>query len=90
MEGSPLDFEIHTLRKDLRNVIGVIEVHDLHVWSLSVGKVSLSCHIISDNPQISLRKALDLCRNKYKIKHSTIQVESSLEKIQDYCDHDMH
>lgn len=90
MEGSPLDFEIDTLRKDLKKITGVTEVHDLHVWSLSVGKLSLSCHMISDNPQLSLREASNLCRNKYKIKHSTIQVESSLEKFKHDCDHDMH
>ena len=90
MEGSPLDFKIETLRKDLKRLKGVTEVHDLHVWSLSVGKLSLSAHLISEDPQVTLREASNLCRNKYKIKHSTIQVESSFEKIKHECDHDMH
>jgi hypothetical protein len=29
----------------IKEIKGVVEVHDLHIWSLTVGKPSLSCHI---------------------------------------------
>jgi zinc transporter 2 len=91
MEGSPLNFDMEILKNDLLKVKGVSEVHDLHVWSLSVGKISLSCHLISDDPQNSLREAVTICKKKYKIKHSTIQVESSLDQIKHECDdHNLH
>jgi zinc transporter 2 len=90
MEGSPVEFNIDKLKHDLKRVKGVIEVHDLHVWSLSVGKLSLSCHLVSNNPQVSLAKANKLIRKKYNITHSTIQVELN-DKVNNYdCKHDLH
>ena len=90
MEGSPLDFNYENLRNDLSKIKGVVELHDLHVWSLSVGKLSLSCHMISNDAQLSLKLASELCKKKYKIKHSTIQVESNMEKHEHDCDHNLH
>jgi zinc transporter 2 len=90
MEGSPLEFKMIELEKDLKSIKGVQEIHDLHVWSLSVGKPSLSCHLTSNNPQISLRKARLLIKNKYKISHSTIQVELDSDELKDICKHDLH
>jgi zinc transporter 2 len=89
MEGSPVEFNMDQLSKDLLQVKGVLEIHDLHVWSLSVGKLSLSCHLISNNPQISLSRATKLIRDKYKITHSTIQVEINDKELHD-CTHDLH
>jgi cation diffusion facilitator family transporter len=75
MEGSPLEFDVEGLEKNLLSLEGVIEVHDIHVWSLSIGKVSMSCHLTTNEPQKSLVLARDLIKKKYGITHSTIQVE---------------
>ena len=74
MEGCPIE-NVEKLQKRLEKIEGVTEVHDLHVWSLSMGKVSMTCHMKSTNPQLSLAKATELMVNKYKITHTTIQVE---------------
>ena len=75
MEGSPLEFDVDGLEKDLLSVKGVIEVHDIHVWSLSIGKLSMSCHLTTSEPQNSLVEARELIKKKYNITHTTIQVE---------------
>ena len=90
MEGSPMEFDLESLEYDLNNIEGAIEVHDLHVWSLSLGKLSLSCHLSSDSPQITLKKARKLIKEKYKITHSTIQVEENTGKNVIDCKHDLH
>ena len=79
MEGSPLEFDVEDLEKNLMNLEGVIEVHDIHVWSLSIGKISMSCHLTTNEPQKSLILARDLIKKKYGITHSTIQVELNKE-----------
>ena len=79
MEGSPLEFDIVGLEKDLLSIQGVIEVHDIHVWSLSIGKLSMSCHLTTSEPQNSLVLARDLIKKKYNITHTTIQVELNKE-----------
>ena len=79
MEGSPLEFDVEGLEKDLLSVKGVIEVHDIHVWSLSIGKISMSCHLTTSEPQNSLVEARELIKKKYNITHTTIQVEINKE-----------
>ena len=74
MEGSPIE-NVERLKERLLKVEGVIDVHDLHVWSLSMGKVSMTCHLKSTKPQTSLVKAKELMIKKYQITHTTIQVE---------------
>ena len=88
MEGSPFDFDINQLESDLKGINGVVDIHDLHVWSLSLGKVSLSCHINSKFPDETLPIAKNLVQKKYHIKHSTIQVEGIGEGID--CNNDLH
>ena len=80
MEGSPLEFDVEQLKKDLMEIDGVIDVHDIHVWSLSLGKLSMSCHLITSDPQNSLIKSRELIKKKYNITHTTIQVELNDDK----------
>ena len=90
MEGSPVAVDIESLEKDLLNIEGVVEIHDLHVWSLSIGKLSLSCHISSIDPQKTLKKSKKMIKKKYNIDHITIQAEdANLSKNMD-CKHDLH
>ncbi len=77
MEASPPEIDIVKLENDLRTKTGASSLHDLHVWSISVGKHSLSVHMEGDNPLIILKKATEICHKKYKILHTTIQVEST-------------
>ena len=91
MEGSPVDVDIEQLEKDLAEIKGVKEVHDLHVWSLSIGKMSLSCHICcDDNNEKTLKRAKKMIKKKYNIDHITIQVEESNMKDKINCKNDIH
>lgn len=61
----------------------VINVHDLHIWSLSSTDIALSCHIalcendLQDGPAITSELGQQLC-DKFGIGHSTIQIETEL------------
>jgi len=79
MEGQPDNINYEVVKKKLENVKGVVNVHDLHMWSLNPGFISLSAHITSESPSITLFEATKLCK-KLGIVHSTIQVENSNEK----------
>lgn len=52
MEGAPKTIDIQQLEEDLAhlNTDDILDVHDLHVWSLSAGKLSMSVHITSKKP----------------------------------------
>jgi cation diffusion facilitator family transporter len=79
MEATPSEVKIDVLTKELSQVIGVENIHDIHVWCISVGKPSISLHILSNSPQKSLEQATIICK-KHGIHHTTIQVEDNTQK----------
>ena len=57
---------------------GVVEVHDLHVWAASTSEVSLTAHLVvpdADAHEPALSAATSLLRDRFRIAHSTIQLE---------------
>ena len=80
MEGTPLTVDCTDVRTTLSAIPGVKDVHDLHIWTITSGLDSLSCHILIDDQadsQVVLQEAIRLIEHKYKIMHTTIQVETS-------------
>jgi len=45
MEATPRNINLQNILLTIRAVKGVCDVHDLHVWSITSGKIALSCHI---------------------------------------------
>ena len=76
MEAAPKDLKIKDLYNDLLNINGVLNIHDIHIWSISIGRPCLSLHILSENPQKTLEEATRICKS-YGIRHCTIQVEDN-------------
>jgi len=79
MEASPAGIEINQLANEIVQAEGVVNVHDFHVWCISIGKPSISLHILSTNPQKTLEQVTRAC-NKHGIYHTTIQVEDDTQK----------
>jgi len=90
MEGTPMGVDLQIMTQDLMKVPGVEEVHELHVWALSVGKSAMSAHIKSSTPMITLKKATRLLNTKYKILHTTIQIEHSEIGSKYQCKSELH
>ena len=78
MEAAPKDVDIKSLCEEIKTVKGVLNIHDIHLWSLSFGKPCITMHILTDMPQKSLEGAVKICK-KYGIQHCTIQVEDKNE-----------
>lgn len=78
MEAAPADINAKALYADLQNVEGVVNVHDIHIWCISIGRPSISLHILSNKPQKSLEQATVVCKG-YGIYHATIQVEDNTQ-----------
>jgi cobalt-zinc-cadmium efflux system protein len=80
LEGTPRGLSLGQIRARMEAVDGVINVHDLHVWSLGSQSHALACHIqISDIPPSEsngiLLKINTLARENFHIHHTTIQFE---------------
>lgn len=44
--GVPRGFSFNTLKESLLEIPGVLAVHDLHVWSLTVGTTAIAVHLV--------------------------------------------
>lgn len=88
MESVPETVDFGEIEKELLALGDVINVHDLHVWNLSVGKIALSVHLVVSPSTVDingnvipscldgvLRSAQRICRDKHGIEHCTIQIE---------------
>ena len=89
LESTPRDLDIDSLYNDLSDIKGVISVHDIHLWNISIGRPSIALHIICDNPDDILKKATQKCQD-YGIKHCTIQSETVECNCQHEEDNDIH
>lgn len=81
LEGVPKGLGIDEINKAILGVPGVASVHDLHVWSITSGKASLTVHVVQDagvtDPQPLLTAIRQLIAAKYDIHHATVQVETT-------------
>lgn len=91
MEGTPTDLSITDIEKCLTSLEGVINIHDLHVWTITSGFPALSCHLVVeehiDRDEL-LKEAAKLLDEKFSIEHSTIQMEgvhANIEHHEDNC-----
>ncbi|BBN14546.1 hypothetical protein MPTK1_6g12480 [Marchantia polymorpha subsp. ruderalis] len=78
MESTPREIDAKLLQKGLEAIDGVIAVHELHIWAITVGKVILACHVMihpeAESDEV-LQKVIHYCDSKFNISHVTIQVE---------------
>jgi cobalt-zinc-cadmium efflux system protein len=80
LEGLPKGLELKNVSGGLSQLPGVIDVHDLHIWSLGSESRALSCHVLIDDMPPSesdsiLRGINDLLCQRFHILHTTIQFE---------------
>ena len=79
LEGLPKGIELSQVTKAMSGVEGVLDVHDLHIWSLGSHTHALSSHVlIEDMPPSASERILHRIRDVlcgFGIHHTTIQFE---------------
>jgi cobalt-zinc-cadmium efflux system protein len=80
LEGTPRGISLTEIRLGMGAVEGVVNVHDLHVWSLGSNSSALACHVtIADIPPSEsaciLVRLNQVLRERFHISHATIQFE---------------
>ena len=78
MEGAPPHLDVAAIQKTLAEVPGVGEVHDLHVWTITSGFISLSAHLkISRGQDVQeiIRRAQSAVSSRFHVVHTTFQPE---------------
>lgn len=85
LEGTPLGIDADELQQAMLDVDGVVDVHDLHVWTITSGFPALSAHVLVE-PKADchgIRRELETeLRNRYELTHTTLQVDHAPGLIQ--------
>jgi cobalt-zinc-cadmium efflux system protein len=80
LEGAPDHAAVPLVRKRICEQPGVVDVHDLHVWTIGSGAYALSAHVLLADTRISeasaiLRGIEARLRGEFAISHVTVQFE---------------
>ncbi len=78
LQAAPDGFDLDALTRDLADIDGVVDVHDLHVWTLTSEMDAASAHLMIragvDGHHV-LDRARDILDDTYGIGHGTFQIE---------------
>jgi cobalt-zinc-cadmium efflux system protein len=79
LEGTPAHINIAAVKEALLEIDDVLDVHDLHVWSITSGRDALSAHVVCDctcyNKELVERIRRGI-HDRFGISHLTIQLET--------------
>ena len=91
LEAIPAGMNMIEVEQAIANVHGVLEVHDLHVWTIGSGMICCSCHVMVNEQSVRsgenvLRAVTEKLEHNFGIAHTTIQVEvEGCEPNDMYC-----
>jgi cobalt-zinc-cadmium efflux system protein len=78
LEGSPPGTDVAQVGRAMCSAPGVIEVHDLHVWTITSGFPSLAAHVLvsRDTDCHATRRELEaMLHQRFGLDHTTLQVD---------------
>ena len=81
LEGSPKNANAEAIAESLLSIEFIKDVHDVHIWAICSHYNSLTAHVLIDEKDIHslqdiLQKSNEILRDKFGIRHSTIQFET--------------
>jgi cobalt-zinc-cadmium efflux system protein len=79
MESAPAHIDVNEVHDLMSQVSGVLEVHDLHVWTITSGMESLSAHVVVEDRRFDcdiLGEIRVTLHERFGIDHITVQMET--------------
>jgi cobalt-zinc-cadmium efflux system protein len=80
LEGTPKTVDLGEIRSAMQSIEGVVNVHDLHIWSLTSQSHALASHVqVIEMPLADCEALMERLnhqlRDHFGIHHTTIQIE---------------
>jgi cobalt-zinc-cadmium efflux system protein len=82
LEATPRGMDATEIGRRLAGAPGVVEVHDLHVWTITSGFPALSAHVLvrpGEDCHGRRRELERLLHDEFGIEHTTLQVDHAAE-----------
>jgi len=81
LETVPKHIPLDKVTESIKGVPGVVELHDMHVWTITSGIYALSTHILIQDQMLSRTREITAAINreleqKFSITHTTFQLEN--------------
>ncbi len=82
LEAVPKGLSLDKLKNSIKEMHGIIDVKDIHVWSLSMETLTMTAHISIEEKSMNSYESIlhdmqHMLKDKYNIEHSTFQIEHS-------------
>ena len=82
METVPKHIDLDQVIATLKSIPGVVDLHDLHIWTITSGIYALSSHLLIEDQRVSKSATITLAANemleeRFHITHTTLQLECS-------------
>jgi len=94
LEATPRDVDLDDVRKHITDAPAVVDVHDLHVWTITSGVPVVSAHVVVDDHELAehghgriLDRLHDCLAGHFDIEHSTFQIEPVGHADHEYAHH---
>lgn len=78
LEATPAGIDAQEVGRRMAEAEGVVEVHDLHIWTITSGFPALSAHVLvrrGDDCHARRRELQQLLAREFRLDHTTLQVE---------------
>ena len=91
LESTPSDLDASAVQAAMRAIPGVLDVHDLHLWSMSTSVRAASAHVLVQDQQVSTACAIlstvnAVLAETFHIAHSSLQLETTAcDPSQGFC-----
>jgi len=82
LEAAPRGIDTELLGRRLAGAPGVVEIHDLHVWTITSGFPALSAHVLvrpGDDCHARRRELERVLHDEFEIEHTTLQVDHAAD-----------
>ena len=81
MEGTPENVEVEKVTDKILKTDGIIDMHDLHIWTITSGLNALTCHLVVDEKMTigesdAILRKIEHDLGHLNIQHITIQLET--------------
>jgi cobalt-zinc-cadmium efflux system protein len=83
LEATPREVDAREVGSALSTAPGVVEVHDLHIWTITSGFPALSAHVLvgrGEDCHHRRRELEALLSERFGIAHTTLQVDHARER----------